>query len=690
MKLTKFKIENYQQFDKLEVNFEQDFHVVFGNNESGKSTFSRALLDALFSQPDKTNKTSRAMKSWQHEILPILELHFTHDDNSYELIKNWQTKEASLTIVSADKKKKLIKGVSEVEAEIKAIMPFYSQDIYENTAFITADSLSEIHNSEVGFKNALQNAALGGNSVAVNTILVEIAKEKRNILTGTARYSAKPGKYKQLEDKISDLSSKIKSSKQELEEVSSAEDLTIETKTKLNVLKEKLEINTKTLEVNEKINTAKKKLAEANKIFEQSRVDLKEIDDVKQLLLDAEASQKQLPDINFEDLATEITSFQMNESAIAKLLKQEQGNKQQNPQKESNKFVQRILPIIIITVVAIVLSTILNSIIPLLVGILADVVVFFIFNKQQKPVQEVQNNTYLTDLEEQQQDFLTKYLGYSLGELKELVEKNKKLINDLEKYQSQLEFSEANNKVATLKEQKTSSAREIDLQTTKLEDLDADSASISPNDFIKLKNDIANMNEEISKLEKRLIESEFVGKYAKTDNEQLSALEEQLEMATKEFQEVETNLKVLDVITEGLEQSIADTAEGAADIIATEIAKYLPKITNNRYSQGRLNKDLGLEVFSEEKEDWIDCDNKTIELSKGTIDQIYLVTRLAFIKLLAEHKKLPIIMDDPLLTFDKQRKQETIRILREFAKEFQIIFFTFDSSITPQTNLVSA
>ncbi|PWJ96459.1 uncharacterized protein YhaN [Oceanotoga teriensis] len=75
-------------------------------------------------------------------------------------------------------------------------------------------------------------------------------------------------------------------------------------------------------------------------------------------------------------------------------------------------------------------------------------------------------------------------------------------------------------------------------------------------------------------------------------------------------------------------------------------------------------------------------DKKNIEKNKnkwsdGTLDQVYLSSRLAFIE---EYNKksssLPVVLDDILIKFDLYRKRKALELLIEFSKNNQIFVFT--------------
>ena len=64
-------------------------------------------------------------------------------------------------------------------------------------------------------------------------------------------------------------------------------------------------------------------------------------------------------------------------------------------------------------------------------------------------------------------------------------------------------------------------------------------------------------------------------------------------------------------------------------------------------------------------------------LSAGTLDLMYLAVRLAVCALaMPEGESCPLIIDDALVNFDEQRTKQAMRLLRQIAKERQVILFT--------------
>lgn len=64
------------------------------------------------------------------------------------------------------------------------------------------------------------------------------------------------------------------------------------------------------------------------------------------------------------------------------------------------------------------------------------------------------------------------------------------------------------------------------------------------------------------------------------------------------------------------------------------------------------------------------------DLSGGTADQIYLGFRIALADAAASDKNPPLILDDALVQYDDERLKNTLRFLVEYSKKRQVILFT--------------
>jgi len=106
----------------------------------------------------------------------------------------------------------------------------------------------------------------------------------------------------------------------------------------------------------------------------------------------------------------------------------------------------------------------------------------------------------------------------------------------------------------------------------------------------------------------------------------------------------------------------------------------LATMTGGRYGQVRIdNEEFQPIVFSPQKGEEAEND----DLSCATAEQVYLAARLGLIQILWPEEGPPLLLDDPLVNFDDQRRQAAATLLGELAQDRQILLFThseeFDS-----------
>ncbi len=104
----------------------------------------------------------------------------------------------------------------------------------------------------------------------------------------------------------------------------------------------------------------------------------------------------------------------------------------------------------------------------------------------------------------------------------------------------------------------------------------------------------------------------------------------------------------------------------------TELAEqYLTYLTNESYTEVKLDSSLRARCAGNDGT-LLDA----LRLSSGTRDQLYFALRLAVCQVLSGKESVPLILDDPFLTWDSKRMERGLWLLQSLAKERQIILFT--------------
>ncbi|MBI2422141.1 MAG: AAA family ATPase [Candidatus Hydrogenedentes bacterium] len=112
-----------------------------------------------------------------------------------------------------------------------------------------------------------------------------------------------------------------------------------------------------------------------------------------------------------------------------------------------------------------------------------------------------------------------------------------------------------------------------------------------------------------------------------------------------------------------------------APALAETAGQYLSQITSGAYDEVLISRDLSVSVRIPQTNRLSESPEKS--LSKGTVDQVYLALRLAFVKGIgANGESIPMLLDDPFANYDDERLVQTLGLIEAVAAENQVLLFT--------------
>jgi len=182
------------------------------------------------------------------------------------------------------------------------------------------------------------------------------------------------------------------------------------------------------------------------------------------------------------------------------------------------------------------------------------------------------------------------------------------------------------------------------------------------------------LDEAIRRIEGVIKDSRGQSKSIEPDLKKLPKVKEELLELQKDLEELEQKVRIY----KELESVFKETSGNIRKRLGPQIEAYfswiLPKITNNRYKKVRIDSDFNIQAFSEEKHDYVDLG----VLSGGTSDQLLISLRLAFAKALTpasgQYSTQFLFLDEPLSSFDPNRRSSFLEFLRSLETSFQQIF----------------
>ena len=155
------------------------------------------------------------------------------------------------------------------------------------------------------------------------------------------------------------------------------------------------------------------------------------------------------------------------------------------------------------------------------------------------------------------------------------------------------------------------------------------------------------------------------------DAEQVAGEAERLVTWREQLNALRRRVRIYEATLRMIEDAEGTTMRKATRFLEQSVARDIARLTGGRYRKVEIDdRTLDIAVWAPERGDWV----AATDLSKGTIDQIYLAARIGLVRLVTQGKRPPLILDDPFVTFDDQRAARAALLLRELSSDFQVIY----------------
>jgi len=626
MLINSIKIDNYKKIKSKSLKFGQGLNIVIGNNEAGKSTLSSAILDGLFLNSNAKTKDVKAAKSWNQDRLGILELQILLNQEQYRLVKDFENGILKLT---DEKGNVLIDDQKKLNQLFKESTGIGSSGMYVNTAHIAQNDVALIKN-DADLVDAVQSLAAESNeNISLKRIIKGVENKIKDIEKGRGKLTINKGRLAELESDLEKI-------KLEIEKKQSASELMTGKMVELMKVEQRikaLEPDTNSLielvKINEEIIKAKEDNTKLNNeldAIERKLERLKALPIDEGLGIDVEKANK--------DLAVLIEE-----------------------QKRTRIYTNIRLPLLIGGLITSLIALIKSELVMLLViGVpLIFIGVIVLLQQRQKSNKSIK--------------LLNKWGCSTLFELEQLIIKSGKVQQSLGERNGIL----MGDTETDLEKQRKEQYKKINMLELKYLTPQMLKLELSSKEYYDKSKEIEKNQTELERLKTKRIELRTILANKLEDGINVEDLIAQQKGIESEIQYWEEKSKVLKVVLEGMQYSLTRTAENFKNKSSAFIASTLSELTSGRYSKVKIGKDLSVQVYSDEKQDWV-VDIK--ELSKGTVDQIFFVIRLAFFIMLHKKEYIPLILDDPFTGYDEIRLRAVKNLLLNLSKDIQILLFT--------------
>jgi len=155
----------------------------------------------------------------------------------------------------------------------------------------------------------------------------------------------------------------------------------------------------------------------------------------------------------------------------------------------------------------------------------------------------------------------------------------------------------------------------------------------------------------------------------------VAEIEEELALLSASIRDLEDEVEAASYAMALVEDVARDKHSDIAPRLAKTASSYLASITQGHYDELVIGHDLSVKVRIPQTAQVNDAPEKS--LSKGTVDQIYLALRLAFVQCISEKgESIPMLLDDPFANYDDGRLASAMTLITEMVGNSQVLLFT--------------
>lgn len=699
MIIKSLNLQNYKQFEDKELDFKSGLNVIKGPNESGKSSVVGSLYTIFF-----TDATSRSKKDvselakWGSDELFKLTVNFEYKNKDIELTKDFVAKTAELIDLETSKK---IKDSEKIQIAVNRALGIDSPQIFMSTSYVSQNQINAL-NITKDLQSALQKAILGNLNTNPYDGLSAMKEEYRKMGVGLTSPAKFPGLLKSLSTQIVEEESKLSKIKERIEILKTAYTKGDTSESEVAKLTEKISILEKEFENQKIYEEATKSLSE----LEESANDLgREVAEVEALLQQKSKMDEALVSFkhfseatNLDEIAERLLTINGEIKVLTELFNEQQVEPEKKVAKPSkNKLIAQYALSLASLAIGIAAYIFLDKWIAFVVGIILAIASYaitrFLINKKpaekkpevsEKEQEKIDAASKIQTLQDEMEQLLAKTESNSSDEFftnKAKFIALKEQINEIQSYLN------ARLKGRTLeqmkKEQSDIFTRKAEIEHTKLTP-EIVNARVLPEDYLRKRRELDMLQLDKRKLEEDLTASKVRIEDSEYSMDDLVSTEEKLAWLKSDYAEAKKKYLALDLAIKAMDKAIKETLSGSSKKLKEYIEKHLPEITDNKYQTVELDENLGISIYSNEKGGLVD---PTV-LSAGTIDQIYLLARLAIIEMIDPEARCPLILDDPFVTFDKERLDMTKKLLTLISKSRQTFIFTCHDDYDKWGNLI--
>lgn len=645
MKINRIYIKNFGGISDKEYLLSDGLNVIFGHNESGKSTFLsfiRFIFYGAKKQRGKELSFRDKYMPWSGEDM-CGEIEFTSGGTEYSLSRS----------VSATGRKKDVQLINKTTGdtipvsdgdELGTELFKMSEQAFLKTLFLGAEGALISSDGELVSK--ISNVSQSGDeSVSYQTICDEL----NNMIADLSSPRRSKAIIPQIEKKLESL----KTRKEDAEQLLASK----------NELASKLEIIDANLD-----NALKRKIALGDQLkrarqysdylaYKKASDKLKDAEEAyNAVIASVNDTSANIDTVNLTDDEEKIilhdNSAEIAEAKTKELLAKD---------KSSSAHKSAIISIIIAVICGI--TGVFFPITFIGTALFLAVAVYFFSNAKKHKADSESAMTDVADAESKKADILKKY-GLESAEHYKAIKIQKADASAKEDIRRE-KIQVAKNLLDERKDEYDVLCKSLEERYGNIENLEC-----APADFTEdvIASQLHNAEDDIVKYTGMGAEIRKDAESANGISQEIANINREIKDLTEAYDEANDKLRILNLTTEILQVSYEEMKSNFAPKLAKATADVFNTMTSGKYGELIVNDAFEIQIKNNGK-----YENSNF-FSSGTIQQLYFSLRLGIIELIMGN--YPLFIDDAFITYDDERFRNASDFLKDYSNNNQVIFTT--------------
>jgi len=676
MILTEISLTNLRKFSAVTFKLSPDLNLFWGLNESGKSTVHEAICCALFGRG-----RGQAFESWSGGSC-VVELNYTSDGKAFQIERRLTEGVSKLRDISGDAIVEISSSNEDIARILAEHMGISSREVFESTVFVKQMSINPDKGLNVAGEE-IQRVLTGTAHISAGEVQKRL-EDKKDAIKGRPR-PTNPREYDKLSARLSELAENLADARHSRDQIRNLEEELTQLQTRTEQDSARLETLSNLLERHKRWAELTKRVSELDTqhfiVFNTTRK-------IQHTLQDLRHVQEQLKDYadlvdKDEEIADHLTKIDGRRTELESRLNELGVVAEEAKPLSGGRGLPYIAGMIIFLLAGIAAGLRLGPKGFLLIAPAVILAIIYAYKRGSGGVKESRQiadlirsaQDELNQLDVEEESILTYINCRTLEQAWIRIKSYHSFFARCQEYELTLDAQLNGRTLQDWEEEESEKARELSGLKSELE---RDFAGYSPTtaeseswrtEFSTLQNQLPNSNSRMHQVQGAL-EAE------RRNAKDLASLEGEIEFLHHRKQELEFLYKAYDEAISVLSSVTQTISEEYLPLLSEKAGSYMGRITSGRYPSINIKQGWEISLDSRDK-----SEITPTNLSMGTLDQLYLSLRIACGELLSNGRRLPIILDDPFATFDRDRLDNALTLIAALSQESQLLLLTHDPYI---------